>query len=113
MTLIWSNPRPYRARRLGLSCDRDANLILTGAGARAFAHDAPMTETASYSSLQSQLKKSFKQGVQGVQLSYTYGHCADLSSAPVTGDTFLNSIAVPLLLQKFYPHRFLRLRCSA
>lgn len=40
-------------------------------------------------------------GVQG-QLSYTYSHCADLSSAPVTGDTFLNSIAVPILSSKRY-----------
>ncbi len=40
-------------------------------------------------------------GVQG-QLSYTYGKCRDTSSAPVTGDTYVNSIAVPLLLVKSY-----------
>ena len=45
------------------------------------------------------MKKSFSQGVQG-QVSYTFGKCRDLSSAPVTGDTFLNSIAVPLMLFK-------------
>ena len=54
---------------------------------------------SSYSSLQAQLKKEMKHGVQG-QLSYTWGKCRDLSSAPVTGDTYLNSIAVPLLLIK-------------
>ena len=54
---------------------------------------------ASYSSLQSQIKKMMSNGIQG-QLSYTWSKCRDLSSAPVTGDTYLNSIAVPLLLQK-------------
>ena len=54
---------------------------------------------SSYSSLQAQLKKTMEHGVQG-QLSYTWGKCRDLSSAPVTGDTYLNSIAVPLLLVK-------------
>ncbi len=34
------------------------------------------------------------------QVSYTFGKCRDLSSAPVTGDSYLNSIAVPLLLVK-------------
>jgi hypothetical protein len=54
---------------------------------------------ASYSSLQAQVKKNMSNGVQG-QLAYTWSKCRDLSSAPVTGDTYLNSIAVPLLLQK-------------
>ncbi len=40
-------------------------------------------------------------GLQG-QLSYTLGKCRDTSSAPVTGDTYVNSIAVPLLLSKAY-----------
>src|SRR5258708_2870088 len=56
---------------------------------------------AAYSAFQSQLKKSFSHGVQG-QASYTFGKCRDTSSAPVTGDTYLNSIAVPLLLLKSY-----------
>ncbi len=68
-----------------------------GAGIRPVLFDG----ASSYEALQSQLRKSFGSGVQG-QLSYTYSHCADLSSAPVTGDTFLNSIAVPLLLNKQY-----------
>ena len=34
------------------------------------------------------------------QFAYTFGHCNVLSSAPVTGDTYLISIAVPLLLAK-------------
>src|SRR5260370_11504647 len=40
-------------------------------------------------------------GLQG-QLSYTLGNCKDTSSAPVTGETYVNSIAVPLLLSKSY-----------
>jgi len=66
-----------------------------GAGIRPVLFDG----ASSYSAFQSQLKKSFGQGVQG-QVSYTFGKCRDLSSAPVTGDTFLNSIAVPLMLSK-------------
>ncbi len=66
-----------------------------GAGIRPVLFDG----ASSYNAFQSQLKKSFHQGVQG-QLSYTFGKCRDLSSAPVTGDTFLNSIAVPLMLIK-------------
>lgn len=66
-----------------------------GAGIRPVLFDG----ASSYSALQSQLKKNFSHGVQG-QASYTWGKCRDLSSAPVTGDTFLNSIAVPLLLVK-------------
>jgi hypothetical protein len=56
---------------------------------------------SSYQALQAQVKKGMSHGVQG-QFSYTYSHCNDLSSAPVTGDTFLNSIAVPLITQKSY-----------
>jgi hypothetical protein len=56
---------------------------------------------SSYEAFQAQVKKGMSHGVQG-QFSYTYSHCNDLSSAPVTGDTFLNSIAVPLLTQKSY-----------
>jgi hypothetical protein len=56
---------------------------------------------SSYHSFQAQLKKTMSHGVQG-QLSYTFGKCRDTSSAPVTGDTYVNSIAVPLLLSKQY-----------
>ena len=66
-----------------------------GAGIRPVLFDG----ASSYNALQSQLRKSFRSGVQG-QVSYTFGKCRDLSSAPVTGDTFLNSIAVPLMLIK-------------
>jgi outer membrane receptor protein involved in Fe transport len=66
-----------------------------GAGIRPVLFDG----ASSYNAFQTQLKKSFSQNVQG-QLSYTFGKCRDLSSAPVTGDTFLNSIAVPLMLIK-------------
>jgi hypothetical protein len=55
--------------------------------------------TSSYSAFQGQIKRAQSHGVQG-QFSYTYSHCNDRSSAPVTGDTYLNSIAVPLLAQK-------------
>jgi hypothetical protein len=40
-------------------------------------------------------------GLQG-QVSYTLGKCRDTSSAPATGDTYVNAIAVPLLLSKAY-----------
>lgn len=66
-----------------------------GAGIRPVKFDG----ASSYSAFESQLRKTLSQGIQG-QLSYTFGKCNDLSSAPVTGDTFLNSIAVPLLLVK-------------
>ena len=66
-----------------------------GAGIRPVLYDG----SASYNAFQSQLKKTLGHGVQG-QISYTYGKCRDTSSAPVTGDTYLNSIAVPLLLVK-------------
>ena len=66
-----------------------------GAGIRPVLFDG----ASSYSGLQTQLKKSEANGVEG-QLSYTFSKCRDLSSAPVTGDTYLNSIAVPLLLFK-------------
>lgn len=68
-----------------------------GAGIRPVIFDG----ASSYEALEAQLKKGMSHGVQG-QFSYTYSHCNDLSSAPVTGDTFLNSIAVPLLTQKSY-----------
>jgi hypothetical protein len=58
---------------------------------------------ASYESFQAQLKKTMSHGVQG-QLSYALGNCKDNSSAPVTGDTYANSIAVPLLLSQSYRH---------
>lgn len=67
-----------------------------GAGIRPVLYDG----AASYSALQTQLKRTFANGVQG-QASYTWGNCRDLSSAPVTGDSYLNSIAVPLLLSKY------------
>jgi hypothetical protein len=56
---------------------------------------------ASYEALQAQVKKIMSHGFQG-QISYTLGNCKDTSSAPVTGDTYLNSIAVPILLFKQY-----------
>jgi hypothetical protein len=58
---------------------------------------------SSYESFQAQLKKSMSHGVQG-QFSYTLGQCKDTSSAPVTGDTYANSIAVPILLSQPYRH---------
>ncbi len=64
-----------------------------GAGIRPVLYDG----TSTYHSFQSQLKKSLSYGLQS-QFSYTWGKCMDSSSAPVTGDTYLNSIAVPLLL---------------
>jgi Carboxypeptidase regulatory-like domain/TonB dependent receptor-like, beta-barrel len=68
-----------------------------GAGIRPVLFDGEST----YHGLQAQLKKSMSHGLQG-QISYTYGDCKDTSSAPVTGDTFVNSIAVPLLFSKQY-----------
>ncbi len=68
-----------------------------GAGIRPVIFDG----ASSYEGAQAQLKKSMNHGIQG-QLSYTYGKCRDTSSAPVTGDTYVNSIAVPLLLVKSY-----------
>lgn len=56
---------------------------------------------STYHGLQTQLKKAMSHGFQG-QVSYTFGKCRDTSSDPVTGDTFQNSIAVPLLLYKPY-----------
>jgi len=56
---------------------------------------------STYHGFQAQLKKAMSHGLQG-QVSYTYGKCRDTSSAPVTGDTYVNSIAVPLLLSKQY-----------
>jgi outer membrane receptor protein involved in Fe transport len=66
-----------------------------GAGIRPVKFDGEST----YNGFQTQVKHRLAQGVQG-QASYTYGNCRDTSSAPVTGDTFLNSIAVPLMLVK-------------
>jgi len=68
-----------------------------GAGIRPVLFDGEST----YQGFQAQLKKTMSSGLQG-QLSYTYGKCRDTSSAPVTGDTYTNSIAVPLLLSKQY-----------
>jgi outer membrane receptor protein involved in Fe transport len=68
-----------------------------GAGIRPVIFDGEAT----YHGLQAQLKRSMGHGVQG-QLSYTFSKCRDTSSAPVTGDTYVNSIAVPLLLSKQY-----------
>lgn len=66
-----------------------------GAGIRPVIFDG----ASSYNGFQSQVQKTMAHGVQG-QFAYTFSHCNDLSSAPVTGDTYLNSIAVPLLLVK-------------
>jgi outer membrane receptor protein involved in Fe transport len=68
-----------------------------GSGIRPVLFDGEST----YQGFQAQLKKTMSSGLQG-QLSYTYGNCKDTSSAPVTGDTYVNSVAVPLLLSKQY-----------
>ncbi len=68
-----------------------------GAGIRPVLFDGEST----YHGLQAQLKKVMSYGLQG-QFSYTFSKCSDTSSAPVTGDTYSNSIAVPLLLSKQY-----------
>jgi Carboxypeptidase regulatory-like domain/TonB dependent receptor/TonB-dependent Receptor Plug Domain len=68
-----------------------------GSGIRPVLFDGEST----YQGFQAQIKKTMSIGVQG-QLSYSYGNCKDTSSAPVTGDTYVNSIAVPLLLSKRY-----------
>jgi hypothetical protein len=68
-----------------------------GAGIRPVVFDG----AATYHALQTQLKKVMSHGFQG-QVSYTLGKCRDTSSAPVTGDTYVNSIAVPILLVKQY-----------
>ncbi len=68
-----------------------------GTGIRPVLFDGEST----YHGLQAQLKKVMSHGLQG-QLSYTFSKCLDTSSAPVTGDTYSNSIAVPLLLSKQY-----------
>ena len=57
--------------------------------------------SSSYEAGQFQLKKVLSNGIQG-QVSYTLGKCRDTGSAPVTGDTFVNSIAVPILFSKSY-----------
>jgi hypothetical protein len=68
-----------------------------GSGIRPVLFDGEST----YHGLQAQLKKTMSYGLQG-QLSYTFSKCRDTSSAPVTGDTYSTSIAVPLLLSKQY-----------
>jgi len=68
-----------------------------GAGIRPVIFDGEST----YHGLQAQIKKTMSYGLQG-QVSYTLGNCKDTSSAPVTGDTYVNSVAVPLLLSKQY-----------
>ena len=68
-----------------------------GSGIRPVIFDGEST----YHGVQLQLKKTMSRGLQG-QLSYTFGKCRDTSSSPVTGDTYANSIAVPLLLNKQY-----------
>jgi len=68
-----------------------------GAGIRPVFFDGEAT----YHGMQVLLKHDLSHGVQG-QVSYTLGNCKDTSSAPVTGDTYVNSVAVPLLLSKQY-----------
>jgi hypothetical protein len=68
-----------------------------GAGIRPVLFDG----SSSYEAAQAQLKKTMAHGFQG-QVSYTFGKCRDTSSAPVTGDTYVNSVAVPILLSKAY-----------
>ena len=68
-----------------------------GAGIRPTMFDG----ASSYNGLQSQLKKTLSHGMQG-QISYSFGKCRDLGSASLTGDTFTNSIAVPIPFSKSY-----------
>jgi hypothetical protein len=68
-----------------------------GAGIRPVIFDGE----SSYNGFQAQLRRDMSHGLQG-QVSYTLGKCRDTSSAPVTGDTYVNSVAVPLLLSKAY-----------
>ena len=68
-----------------------------GAGIRPVVFDG----ASSYESGQAQLKKVMSHGIQG-QVSYTFGKCRDTSSAPVTGDTYTSSVAVPILFFKSY-----------
>jgi hypothetical protein len=68
-----------------------------GPGIRPVLFDGEST----YQGLQAQLKKVMSYGLQG-QISYTFSKCRDTSSAPVTGDTYSNSVAVPLLFSKQY-----------
>lgn len=68
-----------------------------GSGIRPVLFDGEST----YHAGQAQLRKALGNGIQG-QVSYTFGKCRDTSSAPVTGDTYSNSIAVPILLFKSY-----------
>jgi hypothetical protein len=68
-----------------------------GSGIRPVLFDGEST----YHGFQTQLKREMSHGLQG-QVSYTLGSCKDTSSAPVTGDTYVNSVAVPLLLSKQY-----------
>jgi hypothetical protein len=68
-----------------------------GAGIRPVIFDGEST----YNGFQAQLRRDMSHGLQG-QVSYTLGKCRDTSSAPVTGDTYVNSVAVPLLLSKAY-----------
>jgi len=68
-----------------------------GSGIRPVLFDGEST----YHGFQAQLRREMTHGLQG-QLSYTLGKCRDTSSAPVTGDTYVNSVAVPLLLSKAY-----------
>ena len=68
-----------------------------GSGIRPVLFDGEST----YNGFQAQLRREMTHGLQG-QLSYTLGKCRDTSSAPVTGDTYVNSVAVPLLLSKAY-----------
>jgi hypothetical protein len=68
-----------------------------GSGIRPVLFDGEST----YHGFQAQLRREMSHGLQG-QVSYTLGKCRDTSSAPVTGDTYVNSVAVPLLLSKAY-----------
>ena len=68
-----------------------------GAGIRPVLFDG----ASSYEAGQFQIRKTMSYGLLG-QVSYTFGKCRDTSSAPVTGDTYSNSIAVPILFSKSY-----------
>ncbi len=86
---------------IGLLWPLNGTRLDPNAGGSAGIRPVVFDGASTYHALQTQLKKVMSHGFQG-QLSYTYGKCRDTSSAPVTGDTYVNSIAVPLLTIKQY-----------
>ncbi|MCU1255673.1 MAG: TonB-dependent receptor plug [Candidatus Angelobacter sp.] len=86
---------------IGLLWPLNGTRLDPNAGGTAGIRPVVFDGAATYHSFQTQLKKVMSHGFQG-QVSYTFGKCRDTSSAPVTGDTYVNSIAVPLLTIKQY-----------